>query len=112
MLLFHCFAFSHASEASGSVRFQLEEAPDSAYSGFGFTARGAAPDVEKLVIRCEEVTVQMLASPPPAADCPLGASFSYLEQWAGGFEAEVCQLSEGWVRGVATRGVKTCYHDC
>ena len=75
--------------AAGAASFQLAAQPDGAYGGFGFTARGATPPVEELRVTCDHVSAEMLASPPPASDCPLGATFAYLEQWTGGFEAEV-----------------------
>jgi len=76
-------------DEAGAASFRLASAPDPEYDGFGFTARGIAPPLSSLRVTCKEVTPDMLVSPPPATDCPFGAEFKYLEQWSGGFEAEV-----------------------
>ena len=42
---------SDASELGVATRFILSDAPDPAYGGFGFTARGVAPPEEAVEIR-------------------------------------------------------------
>ncbi len=73
----------------GTITFQLGDAPDAAYGGLGFTARGTPPPVQSATFACAGVTAAMLTSPPPPPDCILGAAFTYVDSWGSGFEAEV-----------------------